>query len=531
MEPPLQVAADGKGIFRDTLDRPMIMVFKSIKNHAQDIKKVSSASEINTSDTKPPLMFVPVAGSKKEDRLDRSKIRAHVMHDHFRRKQEKKTIRKRPHNNSPSQESIRASAVTSNDQIEICPLGLQPTASLDPFAQYPIDMKPRIYLLAHHYITIIVPSAQPSDFGWAESFTDGLSDPALFHVILLCAAVHLNFVAKNNFTSAEIAYHKVKAIQSVNERLRHSPTAASDHIIHAVMLMALNEARDFSAAKAHLNGLDRMIEIRGGFATLDHALQQKICFTDYLCCVEPDEKPRFRFPVPIKSPCLEKFAGSDIEVPVGFEDILPLVTLDQEFLDIIVDVEAFCMHFRQAEQSDIKKKLGPHDYNVTALRYRLLCMENARKSNTHKELVGDVCRIGTLIFIKTVFDQLGCWGPSHRVWGRPYKFLVEKLRVYLTRLDSSVDASRTEFLELLLWVNFVGGVLQLEYHNRIWYNSRIAITAAKLGLTCFDEVKKILSKFLYIEWVHNKPCRELWEDVQGVSDPSKVALPEWGIAA
>jgi len=68
-----------------------------------------------------------------------------------------------------------------------------------------------------------------------------MGDSALFHIVLVSAAIHLNFV-KNDFTSAEVVYHKLKAIQSVNERLRNSPIGVSDDMIHAVVFMAMTEA-------------------------------------------------------------------------------------------------------------------------------------------------------------------------------------------------------------------------------------------------------------------------------------------------
>ena len=151
MEIPLQVAKDEEGIFRDALNRPMIMVFNSTKKHAKNSKKAGSKSDDNANHTESPLMFVQVNRSKKEARLERTKIRTHVMQNHFRQKQEKKAkpLQKRPHHIEHSQESVQASVVTSNSHIEICAFRLQPTASLDPFASYPIEMDPRTHLLAH----------------------------------------------------------------------------------------------------------------------------------------------------------------------------------------------------------------------------------------------------------------------------------------------------------------------------------------------------------------------------------------------
>ena len=52
--------------------------------------------------------------------------------------------------------------------------------------------------------------------------------------------------------------------------------------------------------------------------------------------MQPDEEPRFKFPPPSKVFNVNKVAESNIKVPVGFENILPVVTLDQEFLSIVI---------------------------------------------------------------------------------------------------------------------------------------------------------------------------------------------------
>jgi hypothetical protein len=75
MEIPLQVAKDKVGIFRDALNRSMIMVFNSTKKHAKDSKKAGSKSDVNANHTESPLMFVQVNRSKKEARLERTLCR------------------------------------------------------------------------------------------------------------------------------------------------------------------------------------------------------------------------------------------------------------------------------------------------------------------------------------------------------------------------------------------------------------------------------------------------------------------------
>jgi hypothetical protein len=158
MEPPLQVSAGKDGIFRDVHQRPMIMVFNSTKTDSAATENSHPESRANASQDKSSFAFVQVSGSKKEDRKARTLIRTHVMQDHFRRKRGKAT-RPTPHNTKHSGESIQASVVAIDDRFELYPLLRQPTGSLDPFAQFPIEMNPRMNHLAHHcQCTILITS-------------------------------------------------------------------------------------------------------------------------------------------------------------------------------------------------------------------------------------------------------------------------------------------------------------------------------------------------------------------------------------
>jgi hypothetical protein len=203
------------------------------------------------------------------------------------------------------------------------------------------------------------------------------------------------------------------------------------------------------------------------------------------------------------------------EVPTGFQSLQTLVSLDDEYIDIVRNIENFCRVFRELHCSGERQTLRATDFDVTSLRYRLLCMESARRSATHEELVGDACRLGALVFLKTVFDQFGWWGTSRIVQGRRHTIVLEKLKVYLTRLASSVDALKTECLEMSLWLTCMVGLLPLQYINKLWYGSRLAATVTLLGLKSWEEVEAVLRKFFWIQWIHGPACKAFWEDAYG----------------
>jgi hypothetical protein len=203
-----------------------------------------------------------------------------------------------------------------------------------------------------------------------------------------------------------------------------------------------------------------------------------------------------------------------VEVPTGFQCLQTLVHLDDEFINIIRSIENFCVVFREVHSSGDRQTLRVTDFDATSLRYRLLCMESARRSATHEELIGDACRVGALVFLRTVFDQFGWWGTAHIVRERRHTTILEKLKVYLKRLNSSVDVLKTECQELSLWLTFIASLLPPQHIDKLWFGSCLKALVIKLRLKSWEEVEAVLRKFLWIQWIHGRACKTFWEDAQ-----------------
>jgi hypothetical protein len=272
MKPPLQIVKGEDGILRDVYDRPMIVVFNATKSDLEANKSSSLSPAVSASPERSPFAFVHVDGSTKENRAARTLIRTHVMQDHFRRKREKATQKRqsRHYGAEHPKESIQVSVLWADDLFGACSLPPQPAGTLDPFAQYPIEMTPRTHQLVNHCkyvdcltspndstdwadVTIIAGLAQPNAFNYMSSFAAGMRDQALFHVLLLTSALHLFYLTGNmnwdeteKGPSTEIISHKLTAIRKVNEKLRHTPTEISDQVIHAVTFMAITEVNCIS---------------------------------------------------------------------------------------------------------------------------------------------------------------------------------------------------------------------------------------------------------------------------------------------
>ncbi|KID97378.1 hypothetical protein MAJ_06610, partial [Metarhizium majus ARSEF 297] len=147
---------------------------------------------------------------------------------------------------------------------------------VDPFRSYPGPWQPYIPALADHYIVQMardIPELdQPGNKGLLRSrwFPLVLSDNAPFQVVMLLAAA--NYASVNNISTlgCHILRMKHDAITAINNTFKDDKTLASDCLIGAVAKMASFEAMhgDVFSYQTHMEGLVRMLELRGGLDSL-----------------------------------------------------------------------------------------------------------------------------------------------------------------------------------------------------------------------------------------------------------------------
>jgi hypothetical protein len=143
MEPPLKVVTGHNGHFRDILDRPMIVVFDSTSNANKPRKEKASIGSKS-------FAWVDVSSSENDKGKARKLARSHVMQDYVRRRKEQTTRGKSP--NAAQKTISKLNQASSQDTYFRFGMLLprEPSGSLDPFARFPIQMKPRTYELVHH---------------------------------------------------------------------------------------------------------------------------------------------------------------------------------------------------------------------------------------------------------------------------------------------------------------------------------------------------------------------------------------------
>ena len=90
------------------------------------------------------------------------------------------------------------------------------------------------------------------------------------------------------------------------------------------------------------------------------------------------------------------------------------------------------------------------------------------------------------------------------------KVVIPKLKSLLARVVKEPKAA-----PLLLWLYFMGGIASQGLAARSWFVNKLLEFVLLPGeLLTWTSVKKALKKVLWIELIHEGPCKQLWNEIE-----------------
>jgi hypothetical protein len=217
-------------------------------------------------------------------------------------------------------------------------------------------------------------------------------------------------------------------------------------------------------------------------------------------------KPRFKVidilrPPPSVSP----------ETPVstlceGFRAITEQFPFNNDLQFVLGELQCFTSVLNISTMS-----LPKIDRTIVSIQYQLLSYQSAdtTKSSAIFDAPG-LCAIGALVYLQTVHRfhlRLHSGAPSSVLMDSA---LIEKLKKCL---DSS-DTNLTQTRKLFLWMTFLGGVAVTGTKERAWFVARLAKAVVELQIRNWEEAKSSLTKFLWVDRIHEDSCMELWKEAQ-----------------
>ncbi|KAL7935998.1 hypothetical protein V8C35DRAFT_278229 [Trichoderma chlorosporum] len=314
----------------------------------------------------------------------------------------------------------------------------------------------------------------------------------------------------NGDSSPKAMYHLSQTFNYVT-RLLAGPDALSDSTIMIVVTLISQELirKGDGALKVHRNGLQKMVELRGGLSKLEGnpALLLKVCKVDIMLSLQYGGPPLFFRNSMSKVWRTLALPKTDIEgagaAPCPQHDLL------EPFLhDILVDMMEVASQFNNGIQMDIETL----QEMILSLGYRLIQFHPSEAEPRLRQLQA-AYHIGLTIFTMTVFLHSG------RRQILDYQRVDRQLKEIL---DTDLEDHNPE---LTLWLSILGGLWASDGYDEHWLPPRIRPMAIRLDIRSWDEVCNVVGHFPWVHALHDDLGRALWDQAhQDESMPSWIML-------
>jgi hypothetical protein len=401
---------------------------------------------------------------------------------------------------------------------------LHSPASIDPFGTLAVRLDSRDEVFLSRFYKLDRYPWCPIN-GQSSSWSMfALSDQLVFHATMFSWGMHFRhrMARPDSDEEMQVIQHKVAAISLINDRLSDPEQAVSDATIAAVAALT-NIALvvdSFPEATQHMQGLQAIVDMRGGLGALTSGVQQHlqrlITWNDLIYSEVFDEKLRF--------PAIDIWDRSWVAFPhPDFESDLPGLSAAElraagvprrhEVLDILRDVWVLCYAeqvsplARTAEAGRMQR--GDMFHRVER-RLRLIVQAEAAPGRNSRwdATVWRAVSLAALIFT------------HHHLRGNPLKyrhFPVLTTQLYDTLLTMSEDLSEFDFAPaMLVWMLSAGVVASPIPAVRESLLVMLADACRRHGLVDWEGYWSTLSGFLQAGDADEKRHLKLWPELDGL---------------
>lgn len=218
-------------------------------------------------------------------------------------------------------------------------------------------------------------------------------------------------------------------------------------------------------------------------------------------CVETGFKPRF--------PVAEQF-NRDSELPEmhpviasGFDSLF----IEKGLFDLLVKLEVFIRDYSNSTVYVDTESIPVH------IRYRLLSYTNQISNSNPSSMTQNAISCGAILFVRTML-------PKPPIRSIDYTMLLSKLRAYLSILGDMDPAT----LDLRVWLLFMGGISSGSSSETDWFVSKLQNVFCMMAINTWEDARQILSRFWWIESLHEDTGRHLWDTVHNPLDATRLSM-------
>jgi hypothetical protein len=178
----------------------------------------------------------------------------------------------------------------------------------------------------------------------------------------------------------------------------------------------------------------------------------------------------------------------------GIENLCRIYPFDTHFLNLLGEIDTFNEAVRIKALSAVDS-----EHTAVCIRYQLLSWVGQRSVESQSSIIEQSICFGAIIYIKTLL-------PKPPVRGINYTVVLSNMKSTLLRVETCSTTA------LSVWLLFIGGSTSANA-SRAWFIARLLSVTGQRGISTWEDVKKLLLKFWWVESLHEVPCRSLWEEV------------------
>ncbi|KAI0551750.1 hypothetical protein F4679DRAFT_572074 [Xylaria curta] len=439
------------------------------------------------------LPFIMSSNAGKADPTTRTFIRSHVMRGKNKKsrdtKQGKQLTSERYRANS-----IQLRPIHPKDFIDMY-IPLIPTSIFSDSSLIDLDIDPTTLLnlvkvsevagnLMFPLMTVV--GYQTEKDNWLDLLRD---DPAGLHITAFAMEELATKVIRREVRSVNVVamQHFQKGVKLLRERLLGNDAGIkiSDSTMGVVLKLAgaayLNG--DYQSSKHHMDGLRRIVDLRGGLdAFKGTQLRQEILRCDLMITLLNGSTPTFfrqpSEPIPAYP---EALLRSSNELTDSLDNIKLVQDVDQNLVTAWKVMRKFCLLVNVGTQT--KQFIHPETIcdTMAAVTYRLLEIHFAIGS------IDEALRYGLLVFSNHIFLQ---WSDLKL----PYPHFPAAYRTRIAKFIPHHGASP----QLKLWLLMIGAISIFDPAEDGWLMERIQQYVEECGVKTWRDMRDILKSFMWI---------------------------------
>ncbi|KAI0473624.1 hypothetical protein GGR56DRAFT_541101 [Xylariaceae sp. FL0804] len=349
------------------------------------------------------------------------------------------------------------------------------------------------------------------------------TDSAFLHAKLFTSLYYYDAIVTRRFSSPSLRVrrHYHKTLQILRARLSSTCDDArlSNHTVSAVLCLTGQafSAGDSKTALAHLRGIKCIIDMRGGLESLssNEKLATEILRCDLGIAMHDGTRPVFhQDSQPPQSYWAYPFFDTHFRM-TGLEDNATVdrfwkasgIESDHPLAPIIRTLAEFSLLVNTAAASQQCITVGDFLQTMASTMYVLLMA----KSDTGS--FDETIRVGLLCYCCTVFLQ---W--QHL--GMEYPHLTSHVRKSFSHLAQGISSWPTR---LLLWALTICAVAVPGASEHDTFHPLLRQTVKLCDIESWDQMRSILKEVLWIEMVHDRQGKRIYDAVVARTNLPKQA--------